>query len=419
MARGRKGLGVEPLATSIRFSFTLNGEPVRETLNWAPTTANVKRANILARDLRAAISNGSFRWEDYFPDSKRAPKATGAQTFSQFCALFLASITDKSANTRSQYRSALAWWTRQLGADTPMAELKHSRLKALWGATPWASWKLANNYLIPLRGVFALAVGDGLLPKSPLEGITNKERPPEANEPPDPFTDEEERLILGRMTEFCPAQVVNYFDFAFATGMRPEELIELRWSDVDLRKGVARLTRAKSLGEVRNPKNKRFRDVDLNTRARAALARQRLFTALAGDDPTIFSNPVTGSPWNDTAAQRDTYWKPVVRALGIRYRVPYNTRHTRASRMLMAGCKPGWCAAQLGHSLEMFYRVYAKWIEGADQGSELAKDEASATAILPAFIHGNDLRDVKPKEINDLIGRRDWTRTKLRRVKAG
>ncbi len=62
-----------------------------------------------------------------------------------------------------------------------------------------------------------------------------------------------------------------------------------------------------------------------------------------------------------------------MRRAGLPKLVPYSTRHTRATRMLMAGCKPAWCARQLGHSLEMFYRIYADWIDADAQGSELAK----------------------------------------------
>ncbi|MGZ5650224.1 MAG: Arm DNA-binding domain-containing protein, partial [Usitatibacter sp.] len=281
MARGRKGLGVEPLATSIRFSFTLNGEQVRETVQRAPTPANLKWASRHAADVRRAIDAGTFErdYREFFPDSKRAARATGATTLAEFCKLFLSSITDKSANTKAQYRNALAWWQKQLGADTPVADIRHSALKALWGSHPWASWKLANNYLIPLRGVFALAVGDGLVAKSPVDGLVNKRRPPSAKEPPDPFTPQEETAILRRLAVRA-GQVFNYFDFAFATGMRPEELIELRWADVDFNTEIARVTRARSLGEVRQPKNGAYRDVELNRRAVACLLRQKPFTAM-------------------------------------------------------------------------------------------------------------------------------------------
>lgn len=49
--------------------------------------------------------------------------------------------------------------------------------------------------------------------------------------------------------------------------------------------------------------------------------------------------------------------------LGIRYRRPYTMRHTYATRMLMEGVKPAFCARQLGHSIEVFLRNYATWME--------------------------------------------------------
>jgi integrase len=64
----------------------------------------------------------------------------------------------------------------------------------------------------------------------------------------------------------------------------------------------------------------------------------------------------------------------------IRPRPAKNTRHTYATVMLMANAKPSWAAAQLGHSLDVFLKKYAKWIPGADRGEELAKVEAFTNA---------------------------------------
>jgi integrase len=53
--------------------------------------------------------------------------------------------------------------------------------------------------------------------------------------------------------------------------------------------------------------------------------------------------------------------------LEIRYRSPYNVRHTAATMMLEAGMRPGYCAKQLGHSTQMFFNTYAEWID-KDEG---------------------------------------------------
>lgn len=66
---------------------------------------------------------------------------------------------------------------------------------------------------------------------------------------------------------------------------------------------------------------------------------------------------------------------------GVRYRRPYQTRHTYASMMLSAGEHPMWVAKQMGHTdWTMIARVYGRWMPQADQNAgrkgELAFDLA-------------------------------------------
>jgi integrase len=47
----------------------------------------------------------------------------------------------------------------------------------------------------------------------------------------------------------------------------------------------------------------------------------------------------------------------------VRYRNPYQTRHTYASTLLSANENPWWVAKQMGHvDVEMVFRHYGKWI---------------------------------------------------------
>ena len=68
---------------------------------------------------------------------------------------------------------------------------------------------------------------------------------------------------------------------------------------------------------------------------------------------------------------------PTIKKLGIRYRVPYQARHTFATLNLMAGANPMWVSQQMGHAnMQMLLEVYAKWIAGADKQKEKQKIEA-------------------------------------------
>jgi integrase len=62
-----------------------------------------------------------------------------------------------------------------------------------------------------------------------------------------------------------------------------------------------------------------------------------------------------------------------MKACGIRHRPAYNARHTYATMLLMDGVNPVFVADQLGHSLQMLIKRYAKWIHGDKNKIEIAK----------------------------------------------
>jgi integrase len=260
--------------------------------------------------------------------------------------------------------------------DSLAARFDHAKI-----SYPWKSAKLLNNYLIPLRGVFALA-GREMKIDNPMEGIENSKH---QAQPPDPLSPQEMEQVLDHLRKHCDIRAWAYFEFAFTTGMRPEELIELRWGDVDWTAGTIRVQRARTAGEVKPLKTYNARDVDLVARAVTALETMKPWTMVGSSDKTdqelgrcIFENPVTGRPWHDERSQRDTFWRPALRVCGIRWRRAYQTRHTYATNALAAGVNPTYIARQMGHkNAKMLFTVYAKWIDGADRGREKAKLEAA------------------------------------------
>lgn len=112
--------------------------------------------------------------------------------------------------------------------------------------------------------------------------------------------------------------------------------------------------------------------------------RQRQHTQMA-EDGRVFHDPRYGKGWHEERAFRRSFWEPVLKALGMRYRRPYNCRHTYATAMLMAGMTPAFCAKQLGHSVEMFLKTYAKWIDGDRDSAEMARlESAISPGVSPA-----------------------------------
>ena len=61
------------------------------------------------------------------------------------------------------------------------------------------------------------------------------------------------------------------------------------------------------------------------------------------------------------------------KAENLHHRPAYNARHTYATMLLMDGVNPVFVADQLGHSLQMLIKRYAKWIHGDKNRIEMAK----------------------------------------------
>jgi integrase len=69
-------------------------------------------------------------------------------------------------------------------------------------------------------------------------------------------------------------------------------------------------------------------------------------------------------------------WVYVVDKLGLRYRDPYNARHSFVSWCLMSGKNPLWCSKQFGHSVQVMFERYGTGIEGASEADIEATKQA-------------------------------------------
>jgi integrase len=288
-------------------------------------------------------------------------------------------------STKAGYSSAIKFWkaapyddakSATMG-DLPLRRLVPSHIKIAIASRPGLSGKTVNNYVSVLRDAIELAVTDKVIKDNPVSSI---KRAKYQKPVPDPFSAEERDKIIAKMAERHPGQVANMVEFWFWTGMRTGEMFGLSWRHVDLASGTVLVTETVVRGEEKDStKTDVARTVRLNSRALAALQRQRQHTQMA-DDGRVFHDPRYGAGWHEERAFRRSFWEPVLKALGMRYRRPYNCRHTYATAMLMAGMTPAFCAKQLGHSVEMFLKTYAKWIDGDRDSAEMARLEE---AIVP------------------------------------
>jgi len=143
-----------------------------------------------------------------------------------------------------------------------------------------------------------------------------------------------------------------------------------------------------SKGVAEMPKTKAgIRNVKLLGPARTALEAQKNHTYLA--DGPVFVFPRSGERWTGDEQIRKV-WARILKKAGIRYRRPYQTRHTYASMMLSASEHPMWVAKQMGHSdWTMIAKIYGKWMPeaapdaGAKAEATFAPDESCHSRVIP------------------------------------
>ena len=375
---GRKGLGLEIRERSIRLAFTYDGQPYRRTLELngqplAPTPANIKHAQRLAAEIKDKIRLGLFSMAEYFP----AFGDTGSLTVAGHLDCWIGTQRLETS-TLAGYQSAIKFWKGHLG-DKSAKGLLHSDILTALAKRPDLSGKTVNNYVSVLREAMALAVLDKVIPTNPVADVP---RAKHQKPPVDPFTQDEADAICAYMAKHYPPQVANYVEFKFFTGLRTSESFGLRWPSVDLPSKYFMVSQAIVRGEEKDStKTNVARPVQLNSRSLSALKRQAEHTRIAGEH--VFLDPRYSTPWTEERAFRRSYWTPALKVLGIRYRKPYNTRHTYATIMLMQAMTPAFCAKQLGHSVEMFLRTYSKWLDGSQDALEMAKLETAFSGKNP------------------------------------
>ncbi|OZB51958.1 MAG: integrase [Stenotrophomonas sp. 14-69-23] len=373
----KRGGGVRSATeSSIEVDFYYRGARCRGRIKLPPTPRNMRFCENLLGQIK--IEKGIFDYAKHFPGSKRARKVIEKPaTLDDMATVLQRWLGRKQLELE---HSTIIGYTRiveniltpRIGkiALRDFDRLAVRELVATFGEGVTA--KRINNVLGPLRGALDDAVDDGLLAANPLDGFKVRRRAKaNAAEEVDPFSPAEVRAILAAIDE---DQVRNYCQFNFATGLRTSEMIGLCWSDIDWVAGTVKIRRAWIMGKMKAPKtDSGVREVQLVAPALAALKAQRAHTALAGE--FVFHDPKSNARWGSDQTLRAGDWPKALRKAGVRYRYPYQMRHTFASQALSAGENVMWVARQMGHrDWTITAKKYARWIPSIvpDAGGKLA-----------------------------------------------
>jgi integrase len=150
---------------------------------------------------------------------------------------------------------------------------------------------------------------------------------------------------------------------AAMTGLRRGELVALRWEDIDLagaRLVVSRAWIETGSGMVESqPKSKRSRAVDLDTKTVASLVRHQAQQVCEREEwGQGYANNDLVVSWQDGSPIRpsalSSMFRSVVRGAGLRAIRLHDLRHTHATLALQAGVPITVVTERLGHHSPAF-----------------------------------------------------------------
>lgn len=361
---------------TINITFTYKGVKCREPLsNLDVTPKNIKYAERTLGEIHNKIERGTFVYAEYFPRSTRLKifgNAVAGKTVKTYLDEYLV-----ICETRKLSPSTIGGYKKCRSALSslhifPASELTPAALK-IWIQSQKTTLKTIRNQLSFLCSALDEAVTDGVLQINPVSLVTasryqSDKSVAESSYVVDPLSPAEVDALLSAAGN---KQCENLFRFAIQTGLRSSELCALRWRDIDFLGKTAHVQNASVVGIIKGTKTKAgTRKVELSEEAMAALTSQKMFTFMK--DTIIFEDPKTNKPWGSADAIRKKAWVPTLRKAGIRYRNPYQTRHTFATRLISRGVNLFWLATQMGHKgPEMLFRHYGSYLKEYDGNTSL------------------------------------------------
>lgn len=360
--------------------FMYKGERCREQTMLTDTPANRKKLEMVVQRMEAKILLGQFEYADFFPGSKNIQRlqaagvlddlVNGQETagtyhtplFTDFADLWFQEnkIQWRGSHTKN-VDSILNSSLKPIFKGKHVSEItKHDILKARnkmakrpgRGPSGMMSAKSINNHMNILRMLMTEA--------SDRYDFTN----PYRNIKPlklqrvhiEPFSLNEVETILRTVRE----DYRNYYLVRFYTGMRTGEIDGLKWEYVDFERREILVRETLIAGETEYTKTDGSqREIPMFGPVYDALKEQRAATGRLSK--YVFCNR-EGNPLDHNNVTKRV-WYPLLRALNLKQRRPYQTRHTAATLFLASGENPEWVARTLGHSTtEMLFKVYSRYV---------------------------------------------------------
>ncbi|MEZ2692462.1 Arm DNA-binding domain-containing protein [Psychrobacter faecalis] len=366
--------------------FRYIGQRCREQTLLTDTKPNRKRLENFVSRMEADIQLGSFRYENYFPQSKK---------LEQFQSLELMRSTNSHKDSSSGFDSFSKVWLEEKKPEwrdsqisnvedifriyliphfgnVPLNTISKAKIMTFRGKLVkdgnngrTLSASRINHIMTPLRMVLTEA-SERFDFDSPWKNIKPLSEP-KSNV--SPFTLEEVMLIINNVrADYKPYYIVRFF-----TGMRTGEIDGLPWKNIDFERRQIIVDQAVVngvIGETKTSGSNRI--IQMNQLVYDALIGQQSLTKRQSE--FVFCTKA-GTPLNHRNVTKRV-WYPLLRYLELDKRNPYQSRHTAATLWLAAGESPEWIAAQMGHSnTKMLFTVYSRYVPNLTRQDGSALDK--------------------------------------------
>ncbi len=320
-------------SVSYRVKVRLKGRPTQSA-----SFARLTDAKIWAQNTESAIREGR-----HFKNNK-AKKYTLANLIEKY----EEEILPRKKNSTENQQCYLKWWNDKIGmyilADVTPALITEYRNKLVGEKNQFGKAKgasTANRYTTALGHVFTVATNEWeWLENNPVRKI---KKLPEPRGRVRFLNDKERDAILKACKKTDNPHLHKIVILALSTGARKNEILQLKWQDVDLKRGMVILHQTKN-GERRS--------LPIRGYARELLEEHAKLRNLKCD--YLFPSEQKCQPIDIRRA-----WVNAVKNAGIEDFRFHDLRHSAASYLAMNGASIAEIAEVLGHKTLQMVKRYA------------------------------------------------------------
>jgi integrase len=334
------------------------------------TIGNAARTSLTdARDVARRVLADVVKGED--PQqrkvSERRKRKAGVLTFADLARRFMRENEARlAATTRYNWTNIIDSEIARgsLGAMRP-EEITRQHVRDLMRRLAQDRPYWANRTFEVIRRVFTWAVSEDLVIATPCLGL----RKPTQEEPRDRVLSSDEiRAVWAALDpEGAFAEAVR---LVFYTALRRREVLDARWTEVDLAERLWRLPGART-------KNRQPHVVPLSTGALAVLTRLQV---ISGESEWVFPSPAPGCEERPLQAVAKHMQRIVLRS-GVTFRL-HDVRRTVRTRLAEMAVPENVAEAVLGHSLPRLIRTYNRHEPVSEMRAALEAWSARLDAIV-------------------------------------